>query len=67
MTNELILRHLLTIALVEGTGDRFYNVSCKYCTYRDSDGYCPIASVGDECIQETGKAIDILIEHWEEV
>ena len=67
MTKEDILMHLLAIAFETGVDDRFYNVTCKYCKYRDSNGYCPIASIGDECIQETNRAIDILLEHWQEV
>lgn len=68
MTTEDILRHLLAIAIETGVDDRFYNVSCKYCKYRDSNnGYCPIASIGDWCIQETDEAIAILLEHWQEV
>lgn len=67
MTTEDILRHLLAIAFETGVDDRFYNVSCKYCTHRDINGYCPIASIGDGCIQETNEAIAILLEHWQEV
>lgn len=67
MTREEKLEHLLAIALETGVHDRFYDVSCKYCTYRDSNGYCPIASIGDECVQTTDEAIALLIEHWQEV